>query len=479
MSATRTSDETVHASPWDPRRWVADARRFFGEEIWRANVKDLARSKGLLYRTARVVYGTVRGFREDRLPFRSAALTYYTILSVVPFLAFAFSVLKGLGAYDTFLRDVVAPYVQSNFAQNPALLRAIDQVLQFVTNTNVSGLGITGLVFLTYTSISLLATVESVFNQLWGFRQGRTFFRRVTDYVTLVVVTPILALVAVTFGAAAQSSDFVMFARENLSLGPLIDVALRLTSIVGICGAMTAMLVIMPNGKVRPLAAVIGGVVGGLLWQLALILHVDLQMGVARYNALYSGFGALPIFLVWVYVSWLVVLLAAELASSYQNEQVTRQRLRARDVDQALEEAVALGLIAAASRAYLGQARRPSVETLSGSFGAPPQTISSVAHSMVAGGLLATSSSEDGEVTYLPARDIDRTRVSDVLAVLRHRTHPIDAPPAIEIEVPPSIKRVLRQMGESAAMAEANVTVRELVAEMEREREREEKREEG
>jgi membrane protein len=207
------------------------------------------------------------------------------------------------------------------------------------------------------------------------------------------------------------------------------------------------------------------------LWQLALILHVDLQMGVARYNALYSGFGALPIFLVWVYVSWLVVLLAAELAASYQNEQVTRQRLRARDVDQSLEEAVALGLIAAASRAYLGQARRPSVATLSESFGAPPQTIASVAQSMVAGGLLATSSSDDGDATYLPARDIDRTRVSDVLAILRHRTHPIDAPPTIEIEVPSPIKRVLRQMGESAAMADANVTVRELVAEMERQRE--------
>ena len=257
------------SSWWRPRAWLASAERMFGTDVWKPRLEELPRGKALFYRASRIAYSTVTGYHEDRLPFRAAALTYYTILSIVPFLAFAFAVLKGFGAYGTFVRNVVEPYVRENFGGNPALTRAVNQVLGFVTKTDVSGLGITGLVFLAYTSVNLLVMIEIVLNELWGFGRSRSWLRRVTDYVTLVVVTPMLVLVAVTFGAAAQSSQLAVFLRERLGLGSVIDFLLRFTSFLGACVAVTALLLIMPNGKVRTTSALIGGLVGGVLWQVA------------------------------------------------------------------------------------------------------------------------------------------------------------------------------------------------------------------
>jgi membrane protein len=230
---------------------------------------------------------------------------------------------------------------------------------------------------------------------------------------------------------------------------------------------MTAVFLIMPNGRVRFLSAVIGGVVGGILWQLTLVLYVNLQVGVAQYNALYAGFGALPIFLVWVYVSWLVVLLAAELAASHQNEQVVRQRMRAREVDQAMQESVAVLLTARAARAYLAHAARPSSTALADELAAPPQTVEEIADALIAGGVLAASSDGDGERTFLPARDVDGIRISDLLAVMRHRTHPRSDSPDIELRIEPGIARALDELGKAAAHAQANLTARELAARLE------------
>ena len=302
-------------------------------------------------------------------------------------------------------------------------------------------------------------------NELWGFGRSRSWLRRVTDYVTLVVVTPMLVLVAVTFGAAAQSSQLAVFLRERLGLGSVIDFLLRFTSFLGACVAVTALLLIMPNGKVRTTSALIGGLVGGVLWQVALIVHVNLQVGVARYNALYAGFGAFPIFLVWVYVSWVTVLFGAELASSHQNEQMVRQRVWAREIDQALEEALGLMIVARATCAFLGlgEGARPSLASLAAEIGAPAQTIERVAQALAAGGALAVTDG-DGEPTFLPGKDIDALRVSDLLTLLRHRTRRPQRGHSLELAISPAVAGILSDLGRAERDAGDNVTARELAA---------------
>lgn len=442
------------------RAALAGAREFATDAVWAVRLEQLGTGKALLYRTVRVLHSTYVGFTEKRLTFRAAALTYFSVLSVVPFLAFAFSVLKGFGAYDRLIAGAVLPYLREAFGQNPALLGALEQLLGFVERTNVSSLGVGGVLFLAYASISLLATVETALNDIWGAKSRRRFVRQVTDYTTILVITPLLVLAAITFATAAQSSGVVLFLRENLALGAVIDFLLKLTSVVLGCVAMVALYLLMPNVSVRFSSALIGGVVGGLLWQLALFLYVNLQSGVARYNALYAGFAAIPIFLVWLYTSWLTVLVGAQIAASQQLEKSTRQAMRARHVDQALTETLAVAVAGQVARRFIDGGRPITEAAIAGALEVPPPTVERVVDRLVTAAIVLRVIA-DREVGYSPARDLDQVRLADLRRAMRCDPAATEIRRVVEGRLEPGLRELLEQ--ETAAQERAvNPTLREI-----------------
>jgi membrane protein len=445
------------------RRLPGRLRAFFTERIWDVRTTDLGPGRGLLYRVSRIGYSTVRGIDENRLTFRAAALTYFSVLSVVPFLAFAFAVLKGFGAYRSFVDGTVRPYLATTFQANPSLLAAIEKILEFVERTDVSRLGTVGVLFLVYTSVSLLSSIEVTLNDVWGAKAQRPPLRQLTDYVTLLVIGPLLVLVAATFATAAQSSDALRFLRETLALGPVIDFLLRFTSVVIVGIALFATYLILPNTRTRVVSALVGAAIAALLWQLALVLHVQFQMGVAKYNALYSVLGAVPIFLVWTYASWVIVLVGAQLAASHQNERTVRQRLQARRADQALKETLAVALAARVARDFLAGAPRRTHEQLAELLEVPPPTVEEILEALVRAGLLAKAVS-GREIGYVPGRDLDGIRVADLRDALRRdpAADPIRA--AVARQIGPGVRRVVDAVEAEGRESRANVTLRELAA---------------
>jgi membrane protein len=425
------------------RGLIAGVRDFFDARIWAHRPGELPRGRALLYRTARVAYTTFRGFFEKKLTFRAAALTYYSALSVVPFLAFVFSVVKGFGGYQRLMEGTLRPYLRVTFGSNPSLLQGMEKVLGFVERTDVASLGTFGGIVLAYSSLSLLSTIETALNEIWGAKSSRPLLRRVTDYTTLLVVTPLLALAAVTVATAAQSSHLVRFLRETLELGTVIDFALGLTSLVLVSAALFAVFVIMPNVHVRLRSALLGGVVGGLLWQGALVLHVKFQVGVAGYNALYSGFAAIPIFLFWMYISWMLVLLAAELAANHQQEPSLRQAARARHVDQEVRETLALAIAVDLARNYLAGGPPRTQLALADAFAAPQPTVEQVLDGLVRGGVLVRAVTGK-ELGYVPARDLDAIHVSDVLKAVRSDPEAGELKAALDESLGPGLRDVLR-----------------------------------
>jgi membrane protein len=436
-------------------------RSFFSSSIWGDQPEGLSRARAAVHRVSRVAYSTVRGFFVDQLTSRAAALTYYTVLSIVPFLAFAFAVLKGFGAYRTFIDGTVRPWLTDNFAANPALYEAIDRILRFVDQTDVSKLGTLGLLFLVYTSVSLVSSVEVALNRTWGAKTERPFLRQVTDYVTLLVTTPLLLLVATGFSAAAQSSRVVVFLRETLGLGPVIDFVLGLTPVVVVWIALFAIYMILPNVRTRPASAALGAAVAAVLWQGALVLHVQSQVGVARYNALYSVLGALPIFLVWTWVSWLVVLVGAELAASHQNEQAVRQRFRAERVDQALKEVLAIAVAARVTQDFLAGAPRRSHAALAELLHIPLPVVEEVLDALVRSGLLARTVS-GRELGYVPGRDVDAVRASELRDAVRRDRRGDETRRGVERRLGPGIRQVLHGFEEASRGSRFNLTLREL-----------------
>lgn len=409
---------------------------------------------------SRLGYATFRGFLENRLTLRAAALTYFSVLSIVPLLAFAFAVLKGLGAYSGFVDGTLTPYLTQTFGENTSLLAAVQYVFRFVDRTNVSTLGVVGLLTLVYTSVSLLSNVEASFNVVWGARTQRPFLRQVTDYVTLLVTTPILIVVATTFATAAQSSQAILFLRETLGLGQVIDFLLRFTSVVVVATALFALFVILPNVHVRPVSALIGASVSALLWQAVLIAHVQFQVGIAGYNALYSVLGALPIFLVWMYFSWVTVLVGAQVAAAHQNGRAMGEQFVRRHVDQALRERLAVGLAAVVTRDFRTGTRRPEIE-LADLLQVPRATVDEVLSALVEAGILARAVA--GRDTYLlPGRDPASVRALDVRDALRREPTADSARPALEAHLPGPLRDVLDALEQEVRRSPRNLTLVEL-----------------
>jgi membrane protein len=455
---------TAGGSPGDRGRHpIERLHSFFAEQIWTVSTANLRRGKALLYRASRVGYSTVMGFVDNRLTVRAAALTYFSVLSVVPFLAFAFAVLKGFGAYASFIDGRVRPYLQETFGGNPALLGAIERILQFVDRTDVSKLGAVGLLILVYTSVSLLSSVEQTLNEIWGAKTTRTFLRQLTDYVTLLVTTPLLILVATTFLTAAQNSDAVLFLRHTLALGLVIDFLLRLTSLVAVGVALLAVYAILPNVHVRPTSALLGAAVGAILWHGALLLYVRFQMGVSSYNALYSVASAVPIFLVWTYISWLIVLVGAQVAAGHQSEQAMQQRFHARRVDQGLKETLAVVAAAHIARDFLSGRPLRGDAALAELVKMPPLTVEEILGALVRSGLLARTSGgpEDG---YVPARDLDAIHLTDLQDAVRLEGQADQIRADLERQVGPELGQLLRSAEEQRRMSPQNLTLRQLAA---------------
>ena len=459
--ATRVARTPNVGSPDRPP--LERLRLFFTERIWAVRIADLRHGRALLYRVSRVAYSSIRGFVANRLTVRAAALTYYSVLSVVPFLAFTFAILKGFGAYASFIDATVSPYLRETFGGNPALLASIERILEFVDRTNVSTLGALGLVVLVYTSVSLLSSVEDALNEIWGAKTKRSFLRQVTDYVTLLVTTPLLIVAAATAATAAQSSRIVLFLRDALALGAVIDFLLHFTSLAVVGVAFFAIYTILPNVRVRPISAALGAVVAAVLWQGALVLYVRFQVGVSSYSALYSVLSAIPIFLVWTYVSWVVVLAGAQVAASHQNERTVRQRFRARRADPALRETLALIIAARVARAFLSGGPWRSPTALADVVDVSPLTIEETLEALVRAGVLARTGSGP-DVGYLPARDLDAIRVGDVRDALRRDVEAEGIRAELERHLEPELLRLLRDAEEESRRSAWNVTLRQLAA---------------
>ncbi len=274
------------------------------------------------------------------------------------------------------------------------------------------------------------------------------------------MTTPLLVLVATTFATAAQSSQVLEFLRNTLQLGVIIDFLLRFTSVVVVGTALFAVYEILPNVHVRPISALIGAVVSALLWQGVLVLHVQFQMGVAGYNALYSVMGAIPIFLVWMYLSWLIVLSGAQVAACHQNQRAMGERFSARRVDQALRERLALSLAALVVRDFRTGARRTEVD-LADTLQVARATVGEILTALVRTGILARAV-VGRDVFYLPGRDPTALRAGEVRSAVRREPEADSLRIEVDGHLPTALRELLDAAEEEWGRSARNLTLQEL-----------------
>ena len=265
------------------------------------------RRPGWLARALGWAGAVAQRFWDDGCLLHASALTYTTLLALVPLLALMFAVLKGLG-----VQRRLEPLLLSRLSLGP---EATESVLTYIDHTNVGTLGALGAVALLATVVSVLGSIEGSFNHIWRVRRGRTWWRKATDYVSTVLITPFLLLGAVAITSSLREQALLRWILQTEYVGPATLQLLGLAPVLINAVALGILYAVMPNRRPHVASIVAGAVAAGCAWQVVQWEYVALQVGVAHYNAIYGALAQLPVTLVWIYVSWAVVLAGAELAA--------------------------------------------------------------------------------------------------------------------------------------------------------------------
>jgi membrane protein len=365
-----------------------------------------------LHRAARIVYATVRDLIDGQLTLHAMSLVYTTLLSMVPLLALSFSVLKALGAHKH-----VTPLLESFFEPfGETGVEIVQNILGFVDNMKVGVLGFFGLVLLVYTVVSLVQKVERSFNFIWHVPQLRSLGQRLSNYLSVILIGPLLVVSAMGLTASIMSSELVQTLVAIEPLGSLFLAGTKLAPFVFIILAFTFVYAFMPNTKVSFLSALVGGIIGGVSWQMSSILFASFVVSSSQYQAIYSGFAVGIVLLIWVYVNWLILLLGASIAYYFQHSDQICKSTRMVSSPR-LEERVGLGVMLMVAKCFDSNQPALSVSQIERDMKAPAEITRRVLTKLVERRLLCFAG-EAGDCV-VPARSLDHIDLADMMLVIR------------------------------------------------------------
>jgi membrane protein len=312
--------------------------QFFLQDLWNIDLKKRNRLTGILINLLRLLYLTFREFIKGELNLRAMSLVYTTILSIVPLLAVSFSVLKAFGIHNQ-----IEPVLQNFLSPlGPKGAELTERIIGFVENIKVGILGSAGLGLLIYTVISLIKKIEDTFNHIWRVKHTRSFARRFSDYMSVLLIGPVLVFSAMGITASVMSTSLMKTITSVQPLGIIITYTGKLLPYVLICAAFTFIYIFVPNTKVNFRSALVGGIFGGVLWESTGWAFASFVVSSTKYAAIYSGFAIMILFLIWLYLSWLILLVGASVSFYHQYPQLLSIKPEAMLLSNRLKERLAL-----------------------------------------------------------------------------------------------------------------------------------------
>lgn len=366
----------------------------------------------LEWKPAHMVYAwgrlLVESILDDQLFLRASALTYTTVLSIVPFLAVAFSVLKGFGFQNTdFIRDLL-------LRVSAGREQVVEHIITYINQTNVRTLGVVGVSFLVVTAVMLISNIENSLNALWGLNKGRSLLRKFTDYLSAIIIIPLATVAAISISATLQNNAVVQGLLEYTVIGALYIVVLKIIPWCIMWGVLLFIYMLLPQAKVRFTPAIVGAVVAGTVWQLAQWAYLTFQIGAAKYNAIYGSFAQLPLFLVWVYMSWVIVLLGAEVSFVLQNGKNLMGEAKFKNVSPGQRVQLSLKALVTVGYAFWEGKKPLSLEDLVEDLGAPLIPLRRIMEEMATQGILVRVDDEEREA-WTMARSPETLRMKHVI----------------------------------------------------------------
>jgi membrane protein len=301
----------------NPVSWALTQIKRLNDAIWHTSLSDLSKRKTFLIKQMRIMVIAGRGFFNDKVQLRAASLTLYTLLSIIPIAAIAFAIAKGFGLDQNLESIVLDKFPNYKELLQPLLTRA-RQAIQATSTGYLAGIGV---IILLWSVMSLLTQIESSFNHIWQIKSSRFWYRKFTDFLTIMFITPVFLILSssITYYIGHQLPDYLTHARILDFLKPVVSLFVQLAPFLLTSLALTILFIVMPNAKVKFIPALIGGVITGSILQFMLWLYIDLQWGITKLSAIYGSFAVIPLFIIFIQMCWTCILLGAELSFANQN----------------------------------------------------------------------------------------------------------------------------------------------------------------
>ena len=380
---------------------------YFTDTIFRQDVSEWRNPVvRWLVQQYRLLFYTARGLVEHGTLVRSAALTFYTLMSLVPILAVVFAVVKGFGLTDGLVENLYGI-----FPRHP---ETIDYIVGFAENalarTQGGVVAAVGLVMLFWAVIRVFGSIESAFNNIWEVKVARSIARQWTDYIAVVMIVPVLWILA---NAAGDYVEQLLGLYDKWYFNTLSHLA----SMVVIWAMFTLLYLIIPNARVRFQSALMAGIVAGTIFLLFQWGYVYVQRWMTSYNAIYGSFAALPLFLIWMQTSWEILLFGGELSFAYQNISRFAEERESLRISYDQRRKVLLAVMILVARNFRDHGGTLSTDAIRDRLGLPTRIVNDVLFQLVQAGQLIAVRSGDGErdVAFAPAHDLASTTVYGIL----------------------------------------------------------------
>jgi membrane protein len=304
----------------NPVTWSFDLLKRLNHIIWHTPLSELSRGKTFLLKQLRIIMIAARGFSHNKVQLRASALTYYTLLSVIPIAAIAFGIAKGFGL-DNTLEGLITRELSAQKEVLNWLLVNAQSALSQTRGGYIAGIG---LIILLYAVMAMLERIESSFNHIWQIRSARPWYRKFTDYLTIMLIAPIFIILSssLTVFISTQMNEVMENATILEFFKPVVSFLFKFAPYLLSWISLTILFIVMPNTKVELRPALISGIIAGTLIQILQYVYLDLQFGITKLSAIYGSFAAIPLFILWIQSNWIIVLLGAEL--SFANQNVSR-----------------------------------------------------------------------------------------------------------------------------------------------------------
>lgn len=443
----------------DPLQRAAELIEFIKEDIWRIRLRDLTIIRRFLIKCLRIIIIAAKEFVYDKCPLRASALTYYSLLSVVPVAAMAFAIAKGFR-----LQEHLEAQIMEKFSgQEVMMMQIIEFSRNMLKNTRGGIIAGVGVVILLWAVINVLSQIEDTFNDISGVKKARSFGRKFSDYLSLILIGPLLLI---------MSSSAMVLIATNLSqitqkiallgvFGPLVAFIIKVLPYCLIWILFTFIYIFMPNQKVPFFSGLIAGIVAGTIFVFVQKLYILFQIGVAKHNTIYGSFAALPLFLVWLRLSWFIMLFGAEISFAHQNVDAYEFETDRKKISPLFRKLLSLQITHMLVINFIQGKNPMTVKQICNALDIPIRLVQEILNDLAGCGLISDTTSENnGETAYQPARDINDFSISFIINALENNG--IDTIPTARTDSFYSLSERLKTFAQTIEKSPSNTLLKNI-----------------